>query len=263
MPTPIVRSLLGFCTLLFVLTLPAEISTQETGEPVVIGERFRIESQILNETRSLMIGTPRSYLSGEKRYPVLYVLDGEAHFEHTMPIAEFLAANDRMPEVLVVAVPNGADRTRDLTPSSQEEVELRSMPTHGGADNFVRFLSDELMPWVESRYRTRPYSILVGHSYGGLFAVHTLLTRPDLFDAYLAISPSLDWNNQALVAEAETFFEATPELFADLYMTIGNEGGAMLGGVRTLAGVLDEHAPALPPRSIAKTQPAFDFVEGK
>ncbi len=117
------------------------------------------------------------------------------------------------------------------------------MPTHGGADNFVRFLSDELMPWVESRYRTRPYSILVGHSYGGLFAVHTLLTRPDLFDAYLAISPSLDWNNQALIAEAETFFEETPELFADLYMTIGNEGGAMLGGVRKLAGVLDEHAP--------------------
>ena len=99
------------------------------------------------------------------------------------------------------------------------------------------------MPWVESRYRTRAYSVLVGHSYGGLFALHALVTRPDVFDAYIAISPSLHWNNQALVATAETVFESTPELTADLYMTMGNEGGAALGGMRKLAGVLDQHAP--------------------
>jgi hypothetical protein len=84
---------------------------------------------------------------------------------------------------------------------------------------------------------------LIGHSFGGLFAIHTLVTRPDVFDAYIAISPSLQWNEQGLVDQAETFFAEADKLEASLYMTVGNEGGGLLGGVRKLSGVLDEEAP--------------------
>jgi hypothetical protein len=209
---------------------------------VVIGERLELPSQLLNETRTVLIGKPASYGGGEDRYPVLYLLDGDGHFHHTTGLINFLARNQRIPEVLVVAIPN-TDRTRDLTPPSQVKEDIDRAPTHGGADTFLRFMSDELMPWVEQNYRTRPYKILVGHSFGGLFAIHTLTTRPGVFDAYVAISPSLQWNDQHLVMQAETFFEATPELDADLFMTVGNEGGALLGGVRKLSGVLDEKAP--------------------
>ena len=121
-----------------------------------------------------------------------------------------------------------ADRGRDLLPPTQNEDEVFVLPTMGGADAFLRFLSDELMPWMDGRYRTRPYAVLVGHSAGGLFAIHALTTRPDLFDAYIAISPALRRDDQRMVAQAETFFENTSELNADLYMTMANEGGAAL-----------------------------------
>ena len=215
---------------------------QETDDAIVIGQKRQIESKVLNETRALWISTPSSYDAGEESYPVLYVLDGDAHFHHTTGTVGFLASNDRIPEMLVVAIPN-TDRTRDLTPPSQLEEDLETSPTHGGADNFLRFLSDELIPFIDESYRTRPYRILVGHSFGGLFAMHTLTSRPEVFNAYIAISPSLQWSDQGLVGQAETFFESTPELEADLYMTVGNEGGALLGGVRKVSGILDESTP--------------------
>ena len=216
--------------------------SQEVGEPVVIGERFEIESEILGETRPVIIGKPRGYEDGDDHYSVLYVLDGDGHFHHTTGTADYLARNRRMPGVIVVAIPN-TDRTRDLSPPSTDESAAEDFPTHGGADNFLRFISDELMPWMDDKYRTRPHSTLIGHSFGGLFALHALVTRPEVFDAYVAISPSLQWDDQRLVTQAAAAFEHTPELTADLYMTVGNEGGALLGGVRKLSGVLDEHAP--------------------
>ena len=129
---------------------------------VVIGERLELQSQLLNETRTVLIGKPATYGNGEDRYPVLYLLDDDGHFHHTTGIVNFLSRNQRIPEVLVVAIPN-TDRTRDLTPPSQVKEDIDRAPTHGGADTFLRFISDELMPWVEQNYRTRPYRILVGH----------------------------------------------------------------------------------------------------
>jgi hypothetical protein len=76
-----------------------------------------------------------------------------------------------------------------------------------------------------------------------LFALHALITRPEVFNAYIAISPSLQWSDQELVQQAVAFFENSPELEVDLYMTVGNEGGALLGGVRKVSGILDETTP--------------------
>ncbi len=231
-----------FISILFALILSAHAHSQPTGTPVVIGEQLTIESQVLNEERSLIIGLPASYGTGNRSYPVLYVLDGSTHFHYTTGITQFLAQNQFIPEMIVVAI-NNTDRTRDLTPPSEEAMEQEFMPTHGGAGNFQRFFAEDLMPWVEENYRTHPYKVLIGHSFGGLFAIHTLTTRPDLFDAYIAISPSMQWNGQRLVDQAEAFFKETPELPISLYMTVGNEGGPLLGGTRKLAGVLGESTP--------------------
>ena len=236
-----IQVLLTLCVV--VLSVAASPAfAQDADDLIVIGKKRQIESKILEEARALWISTPASYDLLEESYPVLYLLDGDTNFHHTTGAVGFLALNGRIPEMLVVAILN-TDRMRDLSPPSQLPEDRERFPTHGGADNFLRFLSDELIPFIDENYRTRPYRILVGHSAGGRFAVHTLTTRPEVFNAYIAISPSLWWSDQALVAQAETFFAATPELEADLFMTVGNEGGALLGGVRKVAGILDEMAP--------------------
>ena len=228
MTTPYARAVLVGASLILASPLSAGLA-QEAGEPVVIGERFEVESEILGETRPIIIGKPQSYDSGQDSFAVVYVLDGAGHFHHTTAITRFLAANDRIPEMLVVGVPNFTNRGRDLTPPAEGDVDLSLFPDHGGADDFLRFLTDELMPWVGERYRTRQHRVLIGHSLGGLFALHTLVTQPEVFAGYIAISPSLQWDDQALVDQAETFFEDMDELVADLYMTMGDEGGCGAG----------------------------------
>ena len=235
-------SLVVWCAVSSGVALAQSARSAETDDPFVIGERQEIFSEILDETRQLIVGVPGDYDSNQEAYPVLYLLDGNSHFHHTTATADYLARNGRIPRTIVVAIPN-TDRTRDLTPSAHSPEAAESFPTHGGADTFLRFISDELMPWMGEHYRTRSHATLIGHSFGGLFALHALVSRPDVFDAYVAISPSLQWDEQRLVKQADTMFARTPELTADLYMTVGNEGGTLLGGVRKFSGVLDEHAP--------------------
>jgi pimeloyl-ACP methyl ester carboxylesterase len=152
-----------------------------------------------------------------------------------------LAGNGRIPPMIVVGI-NNTDRQRDMTPT-KPTAGFGGAPwtgSAGGADKFLSFIADELLPTVDRNYRTRPYRVLIGHSLGGLFAVYTLMNRPEVFNGYLIISPSLWWDDQALVKAAQPFFAAHKDLRADLYMTIGNEGQAMLGGAWKLAAVLEE-----------------------
>lgn len=231
-------SLLLWGLLLFSGTLHA----QPKGEPVTIGESFELESTVLGETRPYLIGLPDGYENSEQSYPVIYLLDGDGHFHHTTGTAQFLSRAGRIPPMIVVAIPNTSDRTRDLTPPIIKSGEDR-FATAGGADNMLQFISDELMPHIEKNYRTTPYKVLIGHSFGGLFAVHAMVHRPEMFNALLAISPSLWWDEQELVEQAERFLIENPDYEANLYMTMANEGGNMLGGAWKLSAVLEESAP--------------------
>ncbi len=225
---------------LVLLTQPS--ISQADSTPIVLGQHLSIHSEILDEERGLSIWLPRTYSMNLEDFPVLYLLDGSTHFQITTAIVHFLSVNAMIPEMIVVAIDN-TDRNRDLTPASQNQMEIQRLPTQGGADKFQAFIQQELMPWVEMNYQTHPYNILVGHSFGGLFAINTLFTNPTLFDAYIAISPSLQWSDQALAKQADAYFDTIEELPVTLYMSVGNEGNQLLGGVRKLAGVLDEKAP--------------------
>ena len=173
---------------LFVL-IPRESIAQDDEPFLSLGERRELYSDVLDESRDIIVGLPAGYEGSDETYSVVYVLDGPGHFHHTTGTARFLARNDRMPGVIVVAIPN-TDRTRDLTPPTQVD-SLGAFPTAGGADNFLEFISGELKPYIEENYRTRPYSILIGHSFGGLLVNHALVHRPEVFNAYVSISPSL------------------------------------------------------------------------
>jgi predicted alpha/beta superfamily hydrolase len=233
-----------FNSLLAISLLAAAIPShgQASGEPIVIGKKFEIHSKVLNETRSLLIAMPEGYDQETDRYPVLYLLDGDENFVHAVGIVRFLAQSERIPPMLVVGI-NNTDRTRDLTPHTEVETEIRFHPKNGGADAFLQFIGGEVIPYVDQHYRTRPYKILVGHSIGGLFAIYTLASHPKLFNAYIAIDPTLSWNNQAAVTKLEAVFKDIQELFSDLYITATDEGGPALGADYKLCGILNQRTP--------------------
>jgi len=225
---------------LFVLVIP-HATAQEDHAPYVIGTNRQLHSEVLGEDRPVIVHLPQGYEAGQQRYPVMYLLDGDGHFHHTTGITDFLTQQGYMPAMIVVAIPN-TDRTRDLTPEPDAEW-AEQAPTAGGADDFLRFLSDELIPWVDGRYRTASFRVLVGHSFGGLFAAYALLERPEVFDAYLSISPSLWWNDRALVEQAEATIEQQPWDGRFFYMTMADEDGDMLPAAAAFAAVLKASAP--------------------
>lgn len=188
--------------------------------------KLTIKSSVLGEERTILVRTPAGYDGNALKYPVLYMTDGDAHIGHTGSTVEFLARNGRMSEMIVVGITN-TDRTRDLTPNKAVGANAAQSPTAGGADNFLKFIATELIPEIEKRYRTQPYRVLAGHSLGGLFVVHTLITRPELFNSYVAVSPSLQWSDEATLKRAAEFFKTRQELRATLVATLGNEPGAI------------------------------------
>jgi uncharacterized protein len=231
-----------FAVVLFLLSL----TVAAFGQNYAAGNRIAIKSEVLGEERIILVRTPPGYERNGQRYPVLYLTDGDAHIDHTSSTIEFLSRNGRMPEMIVVAITN-TDRTRDLTPTNAsmprpDGTEMK-FPTSGGADKFLKFIEAELIPKIEKDYRTQPYRVFAGHSFGGLFAIHTFLTRPEIFNAYIAVSPSMQWDNHLLSRKAEEFFKDRKELNRTLFFTLANEGGAAREGFDRFKGILGKSKP--------------------
>ena len=188
--------------------------------------KLTIKSTVMGEDRVILVRTPPGYDANKTSYPVLYMTDGDAHMAHTASTVEFLARNGRISELIVVGIVN-TDRTRDLTPTKGTGPNAAQNPTAGGADKFLKFIETELIPEIEKSYRVQPYRILAGHSLGGLFAIHTMITHPDLFKSYIAVSPSLQWSDQATLKRAEEFLKGRKELNATLFTSLGNETGGI------------------------------------
>ena len=230
-----------YLTLLFTFFLSSIIIAQSTGKDIIIGQSFSLNSEILNEERPYQIYLPSDYDVNGAPLSVLYLLDGDGHFHHTTGIVSFLKDEGRIPNCMVVSIPNTTDRIRDLSPPFKLDMEAKKeRPNAGGADKMLSFIKEELIPHIDKTYNTSPFRILTGHSIGGLFVVHTFLNEPELFDAYISISPSLWWDNQNIVAEAEAFLAEKPKLECFFYMTMANEGGKMLGGAMKLAALFEE-----------------------
>ena len=220
---------------------PAE--ARKVDSDVSIGYGTQVWSETLREPRRLLVYLPPNYEQArEQRYPVLYLLDAEAHFHHATGIVQFLAENGRIPQLIVVGVTN-TQRGRDLAPSTHSRKELEDDPDVGGAGNFLKFLSSELAPWVEARFRTSPYRILVGHSFGGLFNVYALTSDPQAFQAHIAISPSLWWDEGNFAREARVKLASLPgEHF--LYLSWGDREPTIRGPTEELVAWLEKNPPA-------------------
>lgn len=168
---------------------------------VTIGTIDSIQSKILNEQRKIWIYVPSSWQADSKqRYPVVYLLDGDAHFYSVVGMIQQLSqvnGNTICPEMIVVGIPN-TDRTRDLTPTHVDAdppfIDSTFSKTSGGGERFVSFIEKELMPRIDSLYPTQPYKILTGHSFGGLTVMNVAINHTKLFNAYICIDPSMWWD---------------------------------------------------------------------
>ncbi len=163
-----------------------------------------IYSEVLMETRVINIKLPESYIENTgMTYPVAYILDGEV-FLSTASLVHGYYSGGFMPETIFVGISNTTNRTRDLTTSELSERRgVAYQQESGGADQFVKFIENELIDYVEKKYPVTSYRTLIGHSYGGLFTINTLINHSHLFENYLAIDPSLDWDDQKLLKQAK------------------------------------------------------------
>lgn len=220
-----VLACLLFLTLTGLQAQPAVIGPVRT-EPFVLGITDIIRSTVMNEERTLNIYLPPGYNEQDSvRYPVIYLLDGsvDEDFIHMAGLVYFLGFPwlNLCPPSIVVGIAN-VDRKRDFTFPTTVEKDKKDFPTTGGSAAFIRYLGEEVIPYIRSRYKTNNTSTLIGQSFGGLLATEVLFTHPDWFSKYLIVSPSLWWDNQSLLNRTVTL--ATQP---DVRIAVGKEGRVM------------------------------------
>jgi len=203
-----------------------------------------LTSAKIGQKYELLVSLPEGYATSGKPYPVLYVLDGW-HF----PLMAFLQENNiyskRMPPVIIVNVSQGTSgdvvalRARDFTPTKTSR-EAGS----GGAAAFLDFLEHEVIPFVDRTYRTVPSDRgLLGHSYGGLFAIYCMEQRPALFQRIVAASPAMGWDDRVLVKAARAKLRSLPGRVR-LDISAGDAASDVTEDAAALVKVLDELKPA-------------------
>lgn len=206
-------------SLIFIFCAFAGVFGQDAKIPSVVHTRHKINSAILGEERSVLVRVPPGYDGGTEKFPVVYMLDGHGYYLNLMPgIIESQYAGKQMPEMILVSIQN-TNRTRDLTPTVDKNKKYLS----GGGDKFLQFIETEVVPLIEKNYRTQPYRIFAGHSLGGLTVVHSFLTRPDLFNAYIAVSPYLHWDNNYPIRRAEEVFKQKKDWKKTMFLALGDE----------------------------------------
>jgi predicted alpha/beta superfamily hydrolase len=235
-----------FCVSLLAVAVamfaPDRGAAQSGTRQIELGEARSFRSEILNEDRQVQIALPESYSRTTISYPVLFLLDGSSHLLHASATTRFLAsARNRIPEMIVIALPN-TNRNRDMTPGP-------------GAVTFQRVLAEEVIPWVERTFRAAPERVVFGHSLSASFAVHTLLNRPELFDAYVAASAPI-WRYENLEADIKAGLPRAAKAGAAVYLTVGeHENENLRAGVQRFAATLRNAAPS--------DSPAWSFVDMK
>ncbi|PWB20569.1 alpha/beta hydrolase-fold protein [Flavobacterium sp. HTF] len=186
--------------------------------PPINHQQISIYSKLISEERTIWIHTPPEYASSNDTYPVLYLLDGGSHFKYVSEMVDFLSDFERnfISKMIIVAIPN-TNRGRDFTPT----FDLKE----NGADKFLSFIKDELVPYMDKNYRTQPYRILEAHSLGGLFGIYANATEPNLFQASIIISPALtgDKNKLKVIANFTSYLKENNHLVSKIFLSLGNE----------------------------------------
>lgn len=225
----------------------ASLADSTKPEPLIMGQTYTVASNVLGTDRRLTVRLPFYYgAEPERTFPVVYIIDGgpEQDFPHIAGIAQSRDLNFTFEPFILVGVET-VNRRYQITPPVSDpefyEKELGSKP--GGSEDFRKFLREDVMPWVEGKYRTNGQDAVIGESLGGLFIVETFLKDPTLFDDYIAVSPSLWWDEMKLAQNSPADLAAMPAGKRRLYLTMGDEAVLMQEGLDILVAAIKADTP--------------------
>lgn len=216
-----------------------------------------IYSSNVNQEFSIFVALPHTYTKLDKAYPTLYVLDANGVFGTVTETVRMLTALNEIPEIIIIGIgypvnsltKTFAFRTRDYTPTRVDEwykeIPLPNKPNYcgsGGAPQFLRFIREELMPFISTTYRTISQDdAILGFSFGGLFALYTLFDKPSTFQRYIIGSPTVWWDESVILSHEQNFAANNTDLSAKFFMSVGaNENERMVTGMQTLAKAMQD-----------------------
>jgi predicted alpha/beta superfamily hydrolase len=232
-----IKKILIFCSILFAFQ-SVVLAQNGNVKPLTIGEIRTIKSKILNEDRTLNIYLPQNF-DKTKSYPIIYLLDGSMNedFIHVTGLVQFFNQMYSMPETIVVGIAN-IDRKKDFTFHTDLKDLQKDYPTTGHSDKFISFLEKELKPYIESQFKTTD-KYLFGQSLGGLLATEILLKKPEMFNNYFIISPSLWWDDESLLKQATQLLTKIPDTKKFIYVSVGKgEHPVMIKDAENLDNIL-------------------------
>lgn len=212
--------------------------------PFVLGHTVSVYSNNLKENRELNIYLPPDYDSSDVSYPVIYLLDGskDEDFIHVTGLVNFLNFSwiDLLPKSIIVGISN-VDRKRDFTFPTTIGTDKTAYPTTGHSEEFISFIEKELQPFIDLNYRTNKSRSIIGQSLGGLLATEILIKKPELFQTYYIVSPSLWWDKESLLEK----IKSDDKRIADVFIGVGDEPKPMLKDARTLNKLLKKNYPLM------------------
>ncbi len=211
------------CILMLLNVFTAQAKDNVTQMTVVGSQVKLLQSEIVKQEYQLLIKTPAGYGQSNKTYPVIYFLDAQWDFPLMVSTYGQSYYDGFIPEAILVGIQWGGEnpdpnilRARDFTPSN-----MTAVPNSGGADNFLQFIKQELIPFIGSEYRTKNNRVLMGSSYGGLFTLYVLFNEPNLFDGYIPTSSASAWDDNILYTYSEVFAKKKLTKPIRLYSAIG------------------------------------------
>ncbi|MDP3801304.1 alpha/beta hydrolase [Brevundimonas sp.] len=232
-----------FAALLSLTLTPAAAAQTPGFAPIVIGQSYALPSGIMGGTREINVWLPPGYAGSGQTYPVLFVLDGgqAQDFHHISGLAQLGTVNGTTRDVIVVGVAS-VDRRNELALPTDNAELIARYPTQGDSARFRRFVAEEVQPFVDGRFRTNGETALMGESLAGLFVVETFLKEPQMFDAFVAVSPSLWWDGGRLARQSGAHLRDHSNDPRTLILTMGNEGAEAQALMETLTANLRDHA---------------------
>ncbi len=213
-------------------------------DPIPAHDSLILTSKFVNEERVINIWTPPNYQTTTDSFPVLYMPDGgiKEDFPHIANTLNKLLAENKIPPFLLVGIEN-TERGRDLTGFSEAEYDKQFCPVTDGAKDFRAFISEELVPQINKTYRTTDKKGIIGESLAGLFVMETFFTRPETFDFYIAMDPSLWWNDHFLAKNADSLLSQFPDQNLKLWFA-GSSAVDISPYVKSVEKILKTSAPA-------------------
>jgi len=219
---------IAFVFILFLLAFTS--SAQKSGKDIVVGSSFVIHSKIMNDDRDIQVYLPDSYTTSDKKYPVLYILDGQRYFLHGVSLHKSFVEFRHSPEFIIVGISKKrSERNRNFSVDSKK---------------YLEFIQKETIEFIDQRFRTSKKRLLFGWAYGGGFVIQTMTTNPDMFDAYIAASP-FPLNNK--INMVDSLLSKKVNFDKLLYFTSGSDEGVVKIGTSKLNTLLMNKAPKTMP----------------